>query len=208
MPDQPNKILVLLAHPSPERSEVNLPLYHVAKSIENVTAVDLYAEYPNFRINVEKEQQRLKEHDILIFLFPLYWYSTPALLKEWQELVLEYGFAYGVEAKALQGKWFMCALSAGGSEKAFQTDGYNHFTIREILIPLEQMAGNAGMNYLSPFAVFSSRTAVDEGRIEQYISDWKKLLIALRDGRLDLPNAAGVAKINDYLDDLIVKEDA
>jgi glutathione-regulated potassium-efflux system ancillary protein KefG len=208
MSDKPNKILVLFAHPSPERSEVNLPLFQAAQTIENVTTVDLYSEYPNFRINIEKEQRRLVEHDILIFLFPLYWYSTPALLKEWQELVLEYGFAYGVEAEALRGKWFMCAVSAGGSERAYQTDGYNHFTIREILIPLEQMAGNTGMNYLSPFAIFSARTAAEDHKIAHYIDDWKKLLIALRDHRLDLPNASGVAKINDYLDELILREDA
>lgn len=202
------KILILFAHPSPERSEANLPLFNASKSIDGVTAVDLYAEYPNFRIDIEKEQQRLLDHDILVFLFPLYWYSTPALLKEWQELVLEYGFAYGVEAKALRGKTFFCALTAGGSEKAYQTDGYNHFTIREILIPLEQMANNAGMNYLAPFALFGARTVVEDNRIDKHVEDWVKLLTVLCEDRLDLRRAAEQAKINDELESLIIKEEA
>ena len=88
-------VLVLYAHPSHARSEVNRPMFEAACNIDGVTAVDLYGEYPTFNMNVPKEQQRLLEHDVIIFQFPLFWYSTPAILKEWQDLVLEYGFAYG-----------------------------------------------------------------------------------------------------------------
>ncbi|MCV5747032.1 NAD(P)H-dependent oxidoreductase, partial [Escherichia coli] len=77
-----------------------------------MTCVDLYGEYPRFNINIDREQQRLREHDVVIFQFPLYWYSTPAILKEWQDLVLEYGFAYGTEGTELQGKTMLCVLSA------------------------------------------------------------------------------------------------
>ncbi|MCV5371612.1 NAD(P)H-dependent oxidoreductase, partial [Escherichia coli] len=91
------KVLILFAHPSQHRSEVNTPLFKEAQKIEGVTCVDLYGEYPRFNINIDREQQRLREHDVVIFQFPLYWYSTPAILKEWQDLVLEYGFAYGTE---------------------------------------------------------------------------------------------------------------
>ena len=160
-----NKVLVLYAHPSQHRSEVNLPLFKVARKIEGVTAVDLYGEYPTFNINIAKEQLRLVEHDVIIFQFPLFWYSTPALLKEWQDLVLEYGFAYGNGADALQDKVFFCALSAGGKENAYQCDGYLHFTIKELLRPLEQMATLSGMKYLAPFTLFGSRTAIEEDRL-------------------------------------------
>lgn len=98
------KVLVLYAHPSQHRSEVNQPLFEAAGEIDGVTPVDLYGEYPSFNINIEREQRRLIEHDVVIFQFPLFWYSTPAILKEWQDLVLEYGFAYGREGKALHGK--------------------------------------------------------------------------------------------------------
>jgi putative NADPH-quinone reductase len=112
--------------------------------VEGVTLVDLYAEYPDFQIDIDREQGRLVGHDVLVFMHPLYWYSTPAILKEWQDLVLEHGFAYGSQGTALHGKIFFSALTAGGAEAAYQAEGYNHFTIRELLHPLEQTAALCG----------------------------------------------------------------
>ena len=197
------RVLVLLAHPSLERSEVNRPMADALVGIDGVTAIDLYAEYPDFQIDIDCEQQRLRTHDVVVFQHPLYWYSTPAILKEWQDLVLEYGFAYGSNGTALHGKIFFDALSAGGAELAYRAEGYNHFTIRELLCPLEQTALLCGMVYLAPFALFGSRTAVDEGRVDRHVADWVRVLEALRDDRLDLELAKDQATLNDNLDAII-----
>ncbi len=194
-----NKVLILFAHPSQRRSEVNLPLYRASQEIAQVTTVDLYGEYPTFRINIEREQQRLLAHDIIVFMFPLYWYSTPAILKEWQDLVLEYGFAYGEHGNALQGKSFFCAITAGGSESAYQHEGYNHFTIRELLQPLEQTALLTGMHYLPPFALFGARSAIEEQRLARHVEDWTAMLEAIRDKRIDIAKLESLAKLNDGL---------
>lgn len=196
-------ILVLFAHPALDRSEVNLPLSLATRALQGVTFVDLYAEYPRLDIDVDREQMRLLAHDIIIFMHPLYWYSTPAILKEWQDLVLEHGFAYGAEGTALQGKIFFNALTAGGAETAYCEKGYQHFTIRQLLQPLEQMASLCGMVYLPPFALFSSRSAFEENRIDQHVSDWQKLLNALRENRVDIESAASLNKLNSNLDALI-----
>ncbi len=66
-----NKVLVIYAHPSQHRSEVNAPLFAAAQAVDGVTCVDLYAEYPQFDINIDKEQARLLEHDVIVFQFPL-----------------------------------------------------------------------------------------------------------------------------------------
>ncbi|EIW4961271.1 NAD(P)H-dependent oxidoreductase, partial [Vibrio parahaemolyticus] len=50
------KVLILFAHPSQHRSEVNTPLFKEAQKIEGVTCVDLYGEYPRFNINIDREQ--------------------------------------------------------------------------------------------------------------------------------------------------------
>jgi glutathione-regulated potassium-efflux system ancillary protein KefG len=200
MSKAPRRILVLLAHPSIERSEVNQPMGNAIKDLENVTLVDLYAEYFNFQIDIDVEQQRLLTHDVIIFQYPLYWYSTPAILKEWQDLVLEYGFAYGSEGKALHGKIFLNAVTAGGKEAAYRAEGYNHFTIRELLHPIEQTAALCGMVYLPPFALFGARTAVEEGRVHQHIKDWTRLLVALRDDLIDINAAQKLPKLNINLD--------
>jgi putative NADPH-quinone reductase len=213
MPDDPasratpaqgrRRILILFAHPSQDRSEANAPMVAAARGLDDVTHVDLYAEYPAFEIDVDREQARLLAHDVICFQHPLYWYSTPAILKEWQDLVLEHGFAYGSGGTALQGKLFFSACTAGGAEAAYCAAGYNHFTIRELLRPLEQTALLCGMTYLPPFALFGARTAVEEGRIDAHAADWVRLLQALRDGRLDIARAASQPRLNHDLDSLL-----
>ncbi|GEA60867.1 potassium transporter KefG [Vibrio comitans NBRC 102076] len=197
------RVLLLFAHPSQSRSEVNVALYKAAKKIPGITCVDLYSEYPKYDIDIEREQQRLLDHDIIIFQFPLYWYSTPSILKEWQDLVLEYGFAYGHEGTAIQGKQFFCAITAGGKEDAYQTDGYNHYTIRELLHPIEQTAALTGMNYWAPFVLFGSRTALEEGRVTEHVKNWKQLLEALVAGKVDENLAASLPQISGNLDAVI-----
>lgn len=197
------KILVLYAHPSQERSEINKPLFEATKQHPNVTAVDLYAEYPTFRINIDKEQQRLIEHDVVVFMFPLYWYSTPSILKEWQDLVLEYNFAYGAKGNALEGKTFLCVLSAGGSEAAYKHDGFNHFTLRELLRPLEQTANLTGMRFIAPFALFCARSAFEENRVDSHVNSWLKTLTALSEDRVDIALAQSLEKLNDHLEQVI-----
>ncbi|PMG32905.1 potassium transporter KefG [Vibrio breoganii] len=197
------RVLLLFAHPSQSRSEVNIALYKAAKKVPGITCVDLYSEYPKYDIDIEREQQRLLDHDVIIFQFPLYWYSTPSILKEWQDLVLEYGFAYGHEGTAIQGKQFFCAITAGGKEDAYQTDGYNHYTIRELLHPIEQTAALTGMNYWAPFVLFGSRTALEEGRVKEHVKSWKQLLEALVEGRVDENLATSLPQISGNLEAVI-----
>ncbi|HFQ5055829.1 TPA: NAD(P)H-dependent oxidoreductase [Vibrio vulnificus] len=198
-----NKVLVIYAHPSQHRSEVNAPLFAAAQAVDGVTCVDLYAEYPQFDINIDKEQARLLEHDVIVFQFPLYWYSTPALLKEWQDLVLEYGFAYGTDGTALQDKLMLCVVSAGGKEEAYKAEGYNHFTIRQLLVPIEQMAALTSMHYLPPFAIFGARTALEENRIDQHVERYVTLLQALVEDRVNIHAANHLNKITHALPQII-----
>ncbi len=194
------RVLVLFAHPSLERSEVNHDLLNATRSVEGVTLIDLYAEYPSFRIDIDCEQQRLRDHDVVVFMFPLYWYSTPAILKEWQDLVLEYGFAYGHEGTELQGKWFLCAFTAGGRESAYREQGHNHYNIRELLRPLEQTATLCGMHYLPPFGLFGARSALEEGRVAAHVEGWRRLLGQLRTGELEPRRAREFEQLQHYLE--------
>jgi len=61
--------------------------------------------------------------------------DTPPLLKQWEDLVLEHGWAYGRSGTALRGKHAMHIITAGGREEAYQHEGYNRFTMRELLAP-------------------------------------------------------------------------
>ncbi len=196
-----NRILVLFAHPSLERSEVNRHLLSASRSIDDVTVVDLYGEYPTFRIDIDREQQRLLEHDVIVFMFPMYWYSTPAILKEWQDLVLEHGWAYGTDGTALHGKLFLCAFTAGGRESAYREQGYNHYTVRELLRPLEQTAVLCGMRYLPPFALFGARSALEEDRVGAHVEQWRRVLDQLKAGALSPTEADCHEQLQHYLSD-------
>jgi putative NADPH-quinone reductase len=196
------RVLILFAHPSLHRSEANKLLFDASHQVDHVTLVDLYQEYPTYHIHIEREQQRLRDHDVIVFMFPMYWYSTPSILKEWQDLVLEHGFAYGHEGTELQGKQFICAITAGGPAKAYHAGGYKHFTMRELLQPLEQVAEITGMHYLPPYALLGARTAKDEGRMSGHISGWKKLLTHLTQEHIDPEKLANANTINSYVDAL------
>ena len=200
------QLIVYYAHPGHKHSHVNRFMARAAVRVSNITFVDLYADYPRFDIDVDIEQRRLLDHDVILFQFPVFWYSTPSIIKEWQDLVLEYGFAYGREGTALNGKLFLCAITAGGKEEAYQTDGFNHFKIGELLQPIEQMARLTGMKYLPPFALFGARSAVEENRIDEHVAQWRNLLTALVNETLDPAGAEGLETL-DYRLDTMIKGD-
>lgn len=161
----------------------------VARRVDGITFVDLYAEYPRFEIDVDKEQSRLLEHDIVLFQFPMFWYSTPALIKEWLDLVLEHGFAYGEGGDNLVGKQMMLAVTAAGPAEAYAPGGYQRHDIRIFLTPLEQTAGLCGMHFPAPYVLFGALKAQDSDRIALHAGGYRNLLQAMRDGLYDFDAA-------------------
>jgi len=157
----------------------------VAREVEGITFIDLYADYPRHDIDVEQEQRRLLDHDVILFQFPLYWYSTPSLIKEWQDLVLQHGFAYGHEGDKLAGKTMMLAITAGGPEDAYAPKGYQHYPLRTFLTPLEQTARLCKMRFATPYALYGALSAETDGEIKYHASGYRKLLIAIRDDQYD-----------------------
>jgi putative NADPH-quinone reductase len=188
------RVLVLFAHPAQRKSSINVAMAGGARHLDGVTFVDLYAEYPRFSIDVDREQRRLTDHDVIVFQFPVFWYSTPALLKQWQDLVLEYNFAYGPQGQRLAGKLTMTCITTGGSRADYSEDGGNRREIWHFLYPLEQTATLCGMDYLPPF-VFHSANHIDVITAQHHIGAYPQLLAALRDDRLDL---AGVRQLKTF----------
>lgn len=155
------RVLLTLAHPALERSRANRALAKAAKGLAGVTFHDLYETYPDFAIDIETEQETLVAHDVVALQFPLYWYSTPALLKEWFDLVWLHGFAYGLDGNALAGKRLFVACTTGGAAKAYHAHGYNRFSMDDFLRPLEQTAYLCGMVWETPFVVHGAAVKDD-----------------------------------------------
>lgn len=148
--------LVLFAHPSLQKSNVHRALLQSFKQLETCTIQDLYELYPNFFIDIEVEQQLIKEHDVIVMQFPVYWFSMPALLKQWIDLVLESGFAYGKDGTHLKGKKFICVVSAGGAQDSYSQRVDRDFNLKELFAPIEQVARYCEMEYLPPYVVYEA----------------------------------------------------
>lgn len=174
------RILVLLAHPSIETSRINHALFSALTMHKQVTTVDLYKQYPDFNIDIATEQSRLLEHDVVILLFPTFWYSTPALLKEWQDKVLEYGFAYGASGNKLHGKKLLCVTSTGSPISAYQDANTSNLIMRDLLLPLEKMANDTGFNFAPPLVLYGARTAIEENRLQPHVDTFINRIMRLQ----------------------------
>ncbi|NNF13279.1 MAG: NAD(P)H oxidoreductase [Gemmatimonadetes bacterium] len=199
------RVLILFAHPALERSRVHQRLIRRIPDSPDLTFHDLYEAYPRLDIDVEREQQLLLDHDVVAFQHPFYWYSTPPILKQWQDLVLEHGWAYGSEGEALQGKSLIPLISAGGGEEAYCTAGYNRFSVRQLLAPIEQTAALCGMEFLPPFVVFGTHRLDPAGIVAQE-ERYHALLEALLAGEPDASERqrlTGAITINGFVSRLV-----
>ena len=154
--------------------------------LEHVTFHDLYSCYPNFLIDVEHEQRLCTSHDVIIFQHPFYWYSTPSIMKEWQDLVLQHNWAYGSKGNFLKGKYFLHALTAGASDDAYQHDEEKNSTIPELLAPFQAMARLCQMKWLPPFAVLGVQRGMPENEIQNHAEAYRRAIVSLRDIDTDI----------------------
>lgn len=179
MPD-PHRVLLVLAHPAYERARVNPALVAAAESAGAVVH-DLYEAYPDFLIDVEAEQARLLEHDVICLQFPFLWYSVPSLLKEWLDLVWLHGFAYGEGGTRLGGKRMLVATTTGASASAYGPGGGHRYSISEFLRPLEQTARLCGLRWQEPFVVHTSH-ALSEAELARCADRYGRRLAELSAG--------------------------
>jgi len=158
--------LIIIAHPNYKDSFANRAVVDNLKGeIKNSTVHNLSELYPDFNINVEKEQEALLKADHIIFQFPFYWYSVPPILKQWIDTVLTYGFAYGEGGDKLKGKSLIVSTTTGTPVEAYKSDGMNCYTMEEFLYPIERTAKLCEMNYVDPVYSHSMIPWKDEDRI-------------------------------------------
>lgn len=193
-----NKILILFAHPKFERSLNQALLVKSIPEIPEITFHDLYQKYPDFNIDIEYEHKLLSEHQVIIWQHPFYWYSAPPLLKQWIDLVLSFGWAYGPGGTALEGKMVFNAITSGGQRSAYGQEGYNRFTVNQLLAPFDQTAILCKMIWLPPFVLHGTHRITDNERSEQ-ASQYHKILRKLADGEFKVEELTGYSYLNDWI---------
>ncbi|MDB5761242.1 MAG: kefK [Herminiimonas sp.] len=180
MTTAPPRILILYAHPAPHRSRVNRRLVEAARSVPNVLLHDLYETYPDFDIDVPREQALLADADLVVFQHPIQWYGMPALLKEWVDLVLELGWAYGPGGTALQNKDYWLVATAGGAHESYRENGHHRHPFSAFLPPFRQTAELCGMRWLPPFILHGARQ-VDDETVATHIAHYRERLVTYPD---------------------------
>ncbi len=157
-PTPSKDIYIVAAHSHWRESRVNRLLRDAAAQIERVHVCDLYARYPDYVIDVQREQDHLAAAQLVVLLHPVQWYAMPALLKLWVDEVLVYGWAYG-GGTALHGKDLWLALTTGGPQSSYQADGYNRYPFAAFLPPYAQTAALCGMRFLAPLVLHGAHSA-------------------------------------------------
>ncbi len=191
------RVLIQFAHPALERSRVNRRLIDHVKALPDVTVNDLYEEYPTLSIDVPREQELLRKHDVIVFQHPFYWYAAPAILKEWQDLVLEHGWAYGDGGHALAGKLTFNAITTGAPKEAYVSGGQGTFSVREFLAAWEQTARLCGMPFLAPFVLHDCLNMGTDEDLSACRDSYRTLLEALTQGRVNVEVATAAEHLND-----------
>lgn len=192
------KILIIFAHPRLERSVSNSTLINNIPDIPEITFHDLYEKYPDFNIDIEYEKKLLTDHQIVIWQHPFYWYSSPALLKQWIDLVLEFGWAYGYGGIALQNKIIFNSITSGGNRQAYSKEGHNRFTIRELLAPFEQTAILCKMIYLPPFVVHGTHR-ISKEELAYTSQHYRNMLSRLVNGNFSIDDIKRHPYMNDWI---------
>ncbi|XP_029353898.1 NAD(P)H dehydrogenase [quinone] 1 isoform X2 [Echeneis naucrates] len=124
--------------------------------------------------DIVAEQRKVEEAELIIFQFPMYWFSVPAIMKGWIDRVLAQGFAFSLQKMYDNGifkdKKAMLSFTTAATQTMFQPDGING-DINVTLWPLQNGTLHfCGFQVLAPQIFWSPahcpltvRTAMLEG---------------------------------------------
>jgi glutathione-regulated potassium-efflux system ancillary protein KefF len=185
---QTPRILIVYAHPAPHRSRINRRLAEAASTVPNVYVHDLYDCYPDFFIDVSREQALLATAELVVFQHPIQWYGMPSLLKEWVDVVLEQGWAYGPNGNALRGKDYWLVATTGGTSESYREGAYHGHAFSAFLPPFRQTAALCGMRWQTPYILHGAHQ-VDEALVETHVAGYLRRLQTYPDWR-GMPPAA------------------
>ena len=171
-------VLVIYAHPYPDRSRANRRLLGAVRDLPGVEVRSLYDLYPDFDIDIDSEQQALLRAGTVVWHHPMYWYSVPGLLKHWFDKVLLRGWAYGEGGTALRGKRCQWVTTTGGNAQAFQPDGMHQHVFEAFVPVIQQTAQFCGMLWQPPLVVHGAHHIPDD-ELGQRASDYQSRLTEL-----------------------------
>lgn len=137
--------------------------------------------------DIRAELDKLLWCDLLVFVFPVFWFSTPAMLKGWIDRVFVSGQVYGgkriYDRGGLVGRRALVGLTLGGQEHMFGENGI-HGPLEDMIKHLLQgTLAYAGLEVLPPFVGWHVPYISDEAR-RQMLEAWRNRIRSIDD---DIP---------------------
>lgn len=118
------KVLVISGHTDLATSVANKTILDtIGQYLPETEIVKLDTLYPDFKIDVDAEQQRLLKADIIVLQFPIFWYSAPSILERWMEETFRHGFSHGSTGNKLKGKKMILSFTTGAPQEMYSHKG-------------------------------------------------------------------------------------
>lgn len=158
------KTLVIVSHPYPDNSIVIKSLQNTSMDVSGVTVRNLEYLYGSDinKIDIAAEQAACEGMDRIVFMFPIHWFNITPMLKAYLNIVWTYGWAFGPEGKALDGKEMLVVSTAGATKYTYSAEGIIQCTIEDVLTPMKACALYVGMKYLEPLNFFEAMGVSEE----------------------------------------------
>jgi NAD(P)H dehydrogenase (quinone) len=151
--------------------------------------------------DIQDEIAKVQQADLIIFTFPLFWMSVPAILKGWIDRVFVSGLFYGgkrIYGKGgMSGKKALVCTTLGGrdymfGDKALHGELYGASgMLRSVL---QGSLGYVGMQVLEPFVAYHVPYISDESR-KEILKNWQQAL-----AELDKRAVMQMPKLHDFDD--------
>ncbi len=127
-------VLIISGHTDLSSSIANKTILDtLSKRLPKAEIVKLDELYPDFKIDVEAEQQKLLRADLIVLQFPIFWYSAPSILERWMEETFRHGFSHGSTGNKLKDKKLILSFTTGAPEEMYSHDGAMGYTLDEFL---------------------------------------------------------------------------
>ncbi|HTM64487.1 MAG TPA: NAD(P)H-dependent oxidoreductase [Gammaproteobacteria bacterium] len=171
-------ILYVYAHPNRESLNHSI-MMHAAAELErndvNVIVSDLYSA----PLDISAEQKKIASANHIIFQFPLWWFSAPAIMKAWLDNVLTKGFAYDIDKQFANGllrdKTASLTVTMQSPENAYQPPGIHGTNLKNFLLPFHHTLRFTGIKPLATFAVFSA-LEMNQSRYRKMLDQYTQYL--------------------------------
>ena len=147
-------------------TEIGDPSYFKPQTEQKVSNEKALA---SFSPEVKAEHEKVAWCDIMLFVYPLYWFHLPGILKNWVDRIFSFGFAYG-GGKSLVGKKGMLLYTTGGPKDFLKTSEEMGWKLINNMI-----FGFCKITALEPYVAYGA-AHVDKSARVKYLEEVKKIM--------------------------------